>query len=154
MTRRCTPGIQATAFGVFSYCVGFGSLLGIVGAAVAGITMSLGAIPSAIPFVLLFAIPLGATFGLLVGIVTGFVFAVLVVIGERRNAQARVADAMPWVAVLIANGATLFAFVSWAPFVLIAVTQMSALALACFGGTRIARAYLRAEEPRIRQLIH
>lgn len=147
------PGIRTTAVGIFGYCIGFGALLGMAGGVVIGIAMSLG-VPSAIPFVLFFAIPLGATFGLLVGIVTGFVFAILVVIGEHRDAQVRVADLMPWMAVLVANGATLLFFAPWSTLTMIAVTQMSALALACFGGTRIARAYLRAEEPRIRQLIH
>jgi hypothetical protein len=154
MSRRRTPGIRATAIGIFGYCVGYGSLLGIVGAGVIGIAMSIVTIPSAIPLVLLFAVPLGGAFGLAVGIVTGFVFSLLVLIGERRNAHARVADVMPWAAVLIANGATLAFFASWAALALIAITQMCSLALACFGGTRIARAYLRAEEPRIRQLIH
>jgi len=154
MSRRRRPGIRTTAIGIFGYCVGFGALLGMAGGVATGIAISLGAYPAGILLVLIFAIPLGATFGMLVGIVTGLVFAVLVVIGDRRNAQAKVADLMPWMAVFIANGATLFFFASWASLALIAVTQMCSLALACFGGTRIARAYLRAEEPRIRQLIH
>ncbi len=153
MTRRRIPGIGTTAIGILGYGVGYGATLGFVGGLVIGLGFSFYD-PRIVLFVLLFSIPLGGAFGLLVGIVTGLVLAVLVVIGDRRNAQVRVADLMPWIAVLIANGMTLLAFASWSPLALIALTQMCSLALAFFGGTRIARAYLRAEEPRVRQLIH
>jgi hypothetical protein len=151
--KHRTPGIWASAVGVFGYCVGSGVLLGMAGATVIAIVYAVSAGPGAVLLTLIFAVPVGGVFGLLVGVVVGLVLVVLVVIGDRRSCQSKVADAIPWAAVVIANSATLAMFVATGAATVL-LTQMCSTALACFGGTRVAKAYLRAEEPRIRQLIH
>jgi hypothetical protein len=151
--RRRAPGIWATAVGTFAYCVGYGTMLGIFCAGMVGPAFAMFW-PAGVLVILGFAVLLGGRFGVAVGILVGIAFVLLVGIGEYRAAQARVAAAMPWVAIVISDAATAVLFVSWStgPFVILAEAFSTALAL--FGGTRIARAYLRAEEPRMRQLIH
>jgi hypothetical protein len=153
VTKHRTPGIWASAVGVFGYCIGSGVLLGMAGAAVIVIVYAVAADSGAVLLLLVFAVPVGGVFGLLVGIVVGLALVLLVVIGDRRSCPSTVADAMPWTAVVIANSATLAIFVASGAATIL-LTQMCSTALACFGGTRVAKAYLRAEEPRIRQLIH
>ena len=137
MSERRTPGIWATAVGTFRVLRRVWHTARRVCAGVVGLAFAMSW-PPAVLVILGYALLFGSRFGLAVGVLVGVAFVLLVGIGECRGAQADVAAAMPWVAVVISDAATAVLFIGWStgPFTILAEAFSTALAL--FGGSRIA----------------
>jgi len=149
--RTHSAGIATTAVGAWANCVLYGTAFGAVGAAIVGAALSLPQ-PQLLAIYAAFAALAGATFGFVVGNAVGITFAVLVPAADERNQQARLARAMPWLAVTISEPLALLLGLRSSRGRLIFALLDATFAFA--GGRSIARRYLRAEGPKIRQLIH
>ena len=146
-----SASIGTTACGAWANYLVYGSAFGAVGAAIVGAAVSQQQ-PQLFIVYAAFAAFTGATFGFVVGNVVGIPFAVLVIVADKHHQQASLARAMPWLAVaLSAPLAILLGLAS-----IVATVSFVALdaAFAFVGGRSIARRYLRAEGPKIRQLVH
>jgi hypothetical protein len=144
-------GIATTARGAWANGVVYGTALGALGAAMVSATLARPA-PELLLVYAAVATLVGATFGFIVGNAVGILFAVLVVVADERNGQANLARAMPWLAVAISEPiALLLGLQSLKSALMFAALDA---VFAFIGGRSIARRYLRAEGPKIRQLVH
>jgi hypothetical protein len=141
--------IAATAIAVWLFCICDAIGLAIIGALALAILLSFGQLPVlALTARLAFAV--GARYGLIVGVTVGAVFALLVVAADRHGRQRLVADAMPPIAALLTLAVTAVVFrLGW-----LLLLAPLAIAFSWLGAAKVAQQYLRAEAPRIRQLVH
>jgi hypothetical protein len=146
-----SAGIAVTAFGAWANCLVYGMAFGVVGATIVGAVLGWQQ-PHLLWIFVGFAAVFGASFGWFLGNLVGIPFAVLVVVADKRSQQLRLAHAMPWLAVAITEPLALFLGLGSAAGTVLFASLDAAFAF--FGGRSIARRYLRAEGPKIRELVH
>jgi hypothetical protein len=146
---RRDPGIATTAIAVWIYTICIATALAVIGALIQALFWSFGFLPI---FVALAreTFPVAARYGLAVGVSVGAVFGLTVVLADRHGCQKWAARTM---APIGAIGAVTMIPVTLG-FVWIRFLAPTAIVFAWVGARYIARRYLRAEAPRMRQLVH